>query len=104
MDRGGDYTREASIAKLKPAGSSAKSPTLACNFHGGMGYMRNIRWPAIPRFALDVDRRRRRRDHAGIIAKFEGRATAVRVANEGSSLWERRCSCGIAEFAFPVTI
>ncbi len=66
MDRGEDYTREASMAKLK-AGRLVREVADTCmQFHGGMGYMEE--YPMARYFrdsAPDVDWRRRRRDHVG---------------------------------------
>ncbi len=73
MDRGEDYTREASMAKLK-AGRLAREVADTClQFHGGMGYMeeypmaryfRDSRLMSIGAGADEI--------MMGIIAKFEG--------------------------------
>jgi citronellyl-CoA dehydrogenase len=73
MDRGGDYTREASMVKLK-AGRLVRQVADTClQFHGGMGYMeeypmaryfRDSRLMSIGAGADEV--------MLGIIAKFEG--------------------------------
>ncbi len=73
MDRGGDYTREASMAKLK-AGRLVREVADTCmQFHGGMGYMeeyplsryyRDSRLMSIGAGADEI--------MLGIIAKFEG--------------------------------
>jgi citronellyl-CoA dehydrogenase len=75
MDRGEDYTREASMAKLK-AGRLVRAVADTClQFHGGMGYMeeypmaryfRDSRLMSIGAGADEV--------MLGIIAKFEGLA------------------------------
>jgi len=72
-DRGGDYTREASMAKLK-AGRLVREVADTCmQFHGGMGYMedypmaryyRDARLMSIGAGADEI--------MMGIIAKFEG--------------------------------
>ena len=73
MDRGEDYTREASMAKLK-AGRLVREVADTCmQFHGGMGYMeeyplaryyRDARLMSIGAGADEI--------MMGIIAKFEG--------------------------------
>jgi citronellyl-CoA dehydrogenase len=73
MDRGEDYTREASMAKLK-AGRLVRQVADTClQFHGGMGYMeeypmaryfRDSRLMSIGAGADEI--------MLGIIAKFEG--------------------------------
>ncbi len=77
MDRGEDYTREASMAKLK-AGRLVREVADTClQFHGGMGYMEE--YPMARYFRdsrLDVDRRRRRRDHAGHHRQVRGHRPA----------------------------
>jgi citronellyl-CoA dehydrogenase len=73
MDRGQDYTREASMAKLKAGRLARKVADTCMQFHGGMGYMeeypmaryyRDSRLWSIGAGADEV--------MLGIIAKFEG--------------------------------
>ena len=46
MDRGEDYTREASMAKLKAGRLVRKWPTPACNSTAAWATWKSIRWPA----------------------------------------------------------
>ncbi|MEX2113728.1 MAG: acyl-CoA dehydrogenase family protein [Pirellulales bacterium] len=73
MDRGQDYTREASMAKLKAGRLARKVADTCMQFHGGMGYMeeypmaryyRDSRLWSIGAGADEI--------MLGIIAKFEG--------------------------------
>jgi citronellyl-CoA dehydrogenase len=73
MDRGEDYTREASMAKLKAGRLVREVADICMQFHGGMGYMeeyplaryyRDSRLMSIGAGADEI--------MLGIIAKFEG--------------------------------